>query len=69
MPGSVEFFARIHSRTGTSELPLSDHYLSSDVEIIRRYAEWQQEGGDASVPFEVFKKIFAFAATPTPLTK
>jgi hypothetical protein len=69
VPGSVEFFARIHSRTGTSELPLPDHYLSSDAEIIRRYADWQEEEGDASVSFEVFKKIFAFAAIPAPPTK
>jgi hypothetical protein len=60
----VEFFARIHSRNGTSELPLLDQYLSADADVIRRYAQWLEEEGDAGVSFEVFKKIFAFAAAP-----
>jgi hypothetical protein len=68
-PGTVEFLARIHSRAGISEIPLPDYYLSADAEIIRRYAKWKEEEVDTCVSFEVFKKISAFVAAPTPNTK
>jgi hypothetical protein len=57
--GKVEFFARISTSVGTQEVPLSREDLTSEVDLVERYAAWQ-DAGNADVTFDVFKKIVIF---------
>ena len=58
--GNVEFFARISTGAGTQEVLLSEEDLTSEVDLVKRYAAWQN-AGNADVTFEVFKNIVKFA--------
>ncbi|KAF2633314.1 hypothetical protein BU25DRAFT_3693 [Macroventuria anomochaeta] len=57
---NLEFFARISTTAGTQEVPLSEEDLTSEVDLVKRYAAWQN-AGNAHVTFEVFKNIVKFA--------
>ncbi|KAF2129010.1 hypothetical protein P153DRAFT_431826 [Dothidotthia symphoricarpi CBS 119687] len=61
VPGTIEFVARIHTRGGITEIPLTDNYLTSDIETIKRYAEWKQQEEGMEVSFKQFSRIFGFA--------
>lgn len=55
----VQFFARITTRSGTKDVPLLEEDLTTEVNLVKRYAAWQKAGNtDAS--FEVFKNIAHF---------
>lgn len=56
----LKFFARISTNAGTQELPLAEEDLTSEIDLVKRYAAWQNEG-NANVTFDVFKNIVKFA--------
>lgn len=58
--GKVEFFARIFTSAGTQEVPLAREDLTTEVDLVERYAAWQN-AGNSDVTFDVFKKIIIFA--------
>ena len=58
--GKIEFFARISTSVGTQEVLLSREDLTSEVDLVERYAAWQ-DAGNADVTFDIFKKIIIFA--------
>ncbi|KAF3002873.1 hypothetical protein E8E13_000310 [Curvularia kusanoi] len=57
----VQFFARITTSAGnTEEVSLEEEDLTSELDLIKRYAEWKDAGREA-VSFNVFKDIVKFA--------
>ena len=58
--GKVKFFARIFTSAGTQEVPLAREDLTTEVDLVERYAAWQN-AGNSDVTFDVFKKIIIFA--------
>ncbi|KAF1943318.1 hypothetical protein EJ02DRAFT_511021 [Clathrospora elynae] len=61
-PGQVEYFARIHTFTGTVEVPIAADQLDNDEEkMIRKYAEWNSQRGAMPIPYAQFQQLFAFA--------
>ena len=58
--GKVKFFARIFTSAGTQEVPLAREDLTTEVDLVERYAAWQN-AGNSGVTFDVFKKIIIFA--------
>ncbi|KAF1363829.1 hypothetical protein EJ07DRAFT_151916 [Lizonia empirigonia] len=58
--GNVEIIARISTSTGVEEVSLSKEDIVSEVDLVERYAAWQNSKA-TSVTFQVFKDIAQFA--------
>ncbi|KAF2710841.1 hypothetical protein K504DRAFT_532597 [Pleomassaria siparia CBS 279.74] len=60
---AIAFFARINTRNGVREIPLSSDLFTGEKEMMHRYAEWKmQEDQGMDLNFEQFVKIFGFAS-------
>lgn len=55
--GKVEYFARVRTRNGHMDVPVSIEDLTDDVETIEKYAEWVQ-GESAPISYQDFKSDF-----------
>lgn len=55
--GKVEYFARVRTRKGHMDVPVSIEDLTDDVETIEKYAEWVQ-GESAPISYQDFKSDF-----------
>ena len=61
-PGHVEYFARVHTFTGTMEIPIVAEKLdNAENELIKKYAEWMAQEGGMDISFKQFRSIFGFA--------
>ncbi|CAO2648597.1 Nn.00g078640.m01.CDS01 [Neocucurbitaria sp. VM-36] len=61
-PGHVEYFARVHTFTGTVEVPVMAEKLdNAENELIKKYAEWMAQEGGMDISFKQFRSIFGFA--------
>jgi hypothetical protein len=59
-PDNVEFFARITTAVGVQEVPLLQDDLTHEVDLVKSYAEWLDDGKEP-VSFEMFKNIIKHA--------
>lgn len=57
----VEFFARVHTTTGTLDVKLPQDSFIGEADVVKRYAQWKQQEDGMNLNFEQFKKIFGFA--------
>ncbi|KAJ8114998.1 hypothetical protein OPT61_g3254 [Boeremia exigua] len=55
----VQIFARITTSAGTQDVPLLEVDIGSEVNLVKRYAAWQN-AGNIDATFEVFKNIVQF---------
>ncbi|KAF2878211.1 hypothetical protein BDV95DRAFT_613824 [Massariosphaeria phaeospora] len=60
-PGTIEFFARVHTESGLTEIRLAPTSFTGDTDLIKRYAEWKQEETGLDLTFEQFGRIYGFA--------
>ncbi|KAH7392803.1 hypothetical protein BKA66DRAFT_312737 [Pyrenochaeta sp. MPI-SDFR-AT-0127] len=61
-PGHVEYFARVHTFTGTVEIPIATEKVDdAEEKLIKKYAEWMAKEGGTDIPFKQFRSIFGFA--------
>ncbi|KAF2826268.1 hypothetical protein CC86DRAFT_370326 [Ophiobolus disseminans] len=60
-PTKVEYLARVHTSTGIVDIPMSHENLSTEAEVVQRYAEWMKTQGTMEISFETFKSIFCIA--------
>lgn len=58
--GNVEIIARISTSAGVEEISLSKEDIVSEVDLVERYAAWQNSKV-TNVTFQVFKDIAQFA--------
>lgn len=61
-PGLVSFSAQVHTFTGIVEIHLRPADVNEDeMKMIGKYAEWHAQEGSEAIPYEQFRRIFAFA--------
>ncbi|KAF3034922.1 hypothetical protein E8E12_006363 [Didymella heteroderae] len=61
-PSNMEFFARITTAAGVQEVPLLEEDLTHEVDLVKKYAQWLDDGKDL-VSFKTFKDISKFSRT------
>lgn len=60
-PGHVEYFARVHTFTGTIEVPIAaDKLDAAENELLTKYAAYNSKKNAPPTSLEQFRHIFAF---------
>ncbi|KAH7412126.1 hypothetical protein DE146DRAFT_784710 [Phaeosphaeria sp. MPI-PUGE-AT-0046c] len=57
--GKVEYLARVHTKKGFVDIPVSFEDLTDDIEIIQKYAVWVQQESH-SMGYQDFKSLMGY---------